>query len=100
MKLIDLNREGGIGCSCTLLQIGDINILIDSGLHPKLSGRAAMPDFAKLTGVRVDLIILTHCHLDHLGTLPVAMREHPHAPCLMTLSSRMIVERMFPLLSF
>jgi Cft2 family RNA processing exonuclease len=94
MKLIDLNREGGIGSSCTLLQIGELNILIDSGLHPKLSGRAAMPDFARLQGVSVDLIILTHCHLDHLGTLPVAMREHPNAPVLMSLSSRMIVERM------
>ncbi len=94
MKLIDLNREGGIGSSCTLLQIGELHILIDSGLHPKLSGRAAMPDFAKLAGVKLDLLILTHCHLDHLGTLPVAMREHPHAPCLMSLSSRMIVERM------
>lgn len=94
MKLIDLNREGGIGCSCTLLQIGDFNILIDSGLHPKLSGRAALPDFAKLTGITVDLMVLTHCHLDHLGSLPVAMRAHPQAPCLMSLSSRMIVERM------
>ena len=94
MKLIDLNREGGIGCSCTLLQIGELNILIDSDLHPKLSGREAMPDFAKLAGVKVDLLILTHCHLDHLGSLPVAMKAHPHAPCLMSLSSRMIVERM------
>ena len=94
MKLIDLNREGGIGCSCTLLQIGEINILIDSGLHPKMTGRAAMPEFAKLAGITVDLIVLTHCHLDHLGTLPVAMREQPHAPVLMSLSSRMIVERM------
>lgn len=94
MKLIDLNREGGIGCSCTLLQIGDFNILIDSGLHPKLSGRAALPEFAKLASISIDLYILTHCHLDHLGSLPVAMRHSPTAPCLMSLSSRMIVERM------
>ncbi len=94
MKLTDLNRQGGIGSSCTLLQIGDFNILIDSGLHPKLNGREAMPDFAKLDGIALDLIVLTHCHLDHLGSLPVAMRGHPHAPCIMSLSSRMICERM------
>ena len=94
MKLIDLNREGGIGCSCTLLQIGEFNILIDSGLHPKLSGREALPEFAKLASISIDLYILTHCHLDHLGSLPVAMRHSPAAPCLMSLSSRMIVERM------
>ncbi len=94
MKLIDLNREGGIGCSCTLLQIGDFNILVDSGLHPKLSGRAALPEFAKLASISIDLYILTHCHLDHLGSLPVAMRHSPTAPCIMSLSSRMIVERM------
>ena len=94
MKLIDLNRDGGIGANSMFIQLGDLNILVDSGLHPKKVGRRATPDHAPLRGINLDLIIITHCHLDHIGSLPVTMREHPNAPVIMTTSSRMLVERM------
>ena len=94
MKLTDLNRDGGIGASCTFVQLGDFNLVIDSGLHPKKVGRLAAPDFSVIRGKNIDLIIITHCHLDHIGSLPVLMREHPDTPVLMTTSSRMLIERM------
>ena len=94
MKLTDLNRDGGIGANSMFIQLGDLNILVDSGLHPKKVGRRATPDHAPLRGINLDLIIITHCHLDHIGSLPVTMREHPNAPVIMTTSSRMLVERM------
>lgn len=94
MKLTDLNRQGGIGANSLFVQIGDLNILIDCGLNPKMAGREAMPDLNTLKGVHLDLIIITHCHLDHLGSLPVVMRQHPNTPVLMTQSSRMIAEKM------
>jgi Cft2 family RNA processing exonuclease len=94
MKLIDLNRDGGIGANSLFIQLGDLKILIDCGLHPKKTGRIATPDLTALRGVRLDLIIITHCHLDHIGSLPVVMREHPETPVIMTQSSRMLIERM------
>src|SRR5450432_952995 len=94
MKLTDLNRDGGIGANSLFIQLGDLNILVDCGLHPKKVGRAATPDLKLLRGLTLDLIIITHCHLDHIGSLPVVMREHPNAPVIMTTSSRMLVERM------
>ncbi|WP_414664982.1 MBL fold metallo-hydrolase [Horticoccus sp. 23ND18S-11] len=94
MKLTDLNRDGGIGANSLFIQLGDLNILLDCGLHPKRVGRVATPDLKALRGVTLDLIIITHCHLDHIGSLPVVMREHPNAPVIMTTSSRMLVERM------
>jgi Cft2 family RNA processing exonuclease len=94
MKLIDLNRDGGIGANSLFIQLGDLNILVDSGLHPKKVGRRATPDHAPLRGKSLDLIIVTHCHLDHIGSLPVTMREHPNAAVIMTTSSRMLIERM------
>jgi Cft2 family RNA processing exonuclease len=94
MKLTDLNREGGIGANSLFLQLGDLNLLVDCGLNPKQVGRIAAPDFKPLRGVTIDLIIITHCHLDHIGSLPVVMREHPAAPVIMTTSSRMLIERM------
>jgi len=94
MKLIDLNRDGGIGANSLFVQLGDLNILVDSGLHPKKVGRRATPDHTPLRGKNLDLIIITHCHLDHIGSLPLTMREHPDAPVIMTTSSRMLIERM------
>ena len=94
MKLIDLNRDGGIGANSLFVQIGEFNILIDSGLHPKKAGRKAAPDFGLLHGKTLDLIIITHCHLDHIGSLPVVMREHPNAPVILTSSSKLLIERM------
>ncbi len=94
MKLTDLNRDGGIGANSLFVQLGDLNVLVDCGLNPKQVGRAATPDLTKLRGISLDLIIITHCHLDHIGSLPVVMREHPNTPVIMTTSSRMLIERM------
>jgi Cft2 family RNA processing exonuclease len=94
MKLIDLNRDGGIGANSLFVQFGDLRVLIDCGLHPKKVGRAATPDLTPLRGTPLDLIIITHCHLDHIGSLPVVMREHPNTPVIMTVASRMLIERM------
>ena len=94
MKLTDLNRQGGIGANSLFLQIGELNILIDAGLNPKTPGLGALPDFRLLRNVDLDLIIVTHCHLDHIGGLPVVMRQHPKTPVLLTQSSRMLIEKM------
>lgn len=94
MKLIDLNRAGGIGASALYLQLGGLNILIDSGLNPKLKGMDAVPDLARIKDANLDLIIVTHCHLDHIGSIPVAMRDHPQAPVFLSNPSRILLERM------
>jgi Cft2 family RNA processing exonuclease len=94
MKLTDLNRQGGIGANSLLVELGGCRILVDCGLNPKLAGRAATPDLARLAGPPLDLIIITHCHLDHIGSLPLVMRDQPNTPVLMSQSSRIIIERM------
>ena len=94
MKLIDLNSQGGIGANSLYLQIGDFHLVIDSGLNPKLSGRQAAPDLRALEGVKLDLVIITHCHLDHIGSLPLLLRNQPDVPVIMTQPSRMLIERM------
>ena len=35
MKLTDLNRDGGIGANSLFVQIGELNVLVDCGLHPR-----------------------------------------------------------------
>ncbi|HEY0863604.1 MAG TPA: MBL fold metallo-hydrolase [Lacunisphaera sp.] len=94
MKLIDLNADGGIGANSLYVQLGDFHLVIDSGLHPKKVGRLAAPNLRPLEGVKLDLILITHCHLDHIGSLPLLMRAFPDTPVIMTPPSQMLIERM------
>ncbi|MBE2215928.1 MAG: MBL fold metallo-hydrolase [Opitutaceae bacterium] len=94
MKLTDLNRYGGVGASSMLVELGGARILIDAGLHPKRSGRDATPDLRLLEQRPPDLIIVTHCHLDHLGSLPLVVRQCPNVPVLMSVPSQLLAERL------
>lgn len=94
MKLTDLNRHGEIGANSTYVQIGDFHILVDSGLHPKKLGYDAMPNFEPIEDVELDLIVLTHCHLDHLGSLPVVAAHNPDTPVITTAPNAELAPRM------
>ncbi|WP_438482926.1 MBL fold metallo-hydrolase [Oleiharenicola lentus] len=94
MKIIDLNSDGGIGANSLYCQLGDFHFVVDSGLHPKKVGRLAAPNLRPLQGVNLDLILITHCHLDHIGSLPLLMRAFPNTPVIMTQPSRILIERM------
>lgn len=94
MKLTDLNRYGGVGANGHLVELGSARILIDCGLHPKKSGRDATPALGLLEQRPPDLIVVTHCHLDHLGSLPLVARLCPGVPILMSVPSQQLAERL------
>lgn len=94
MKLIDLNRKQDVGSSCHLIELGPFRLVIDAGLHPKFFGNQSLPYITAIPQGTVDFIILTHCHLDHLGALPVIKRYQPQAPILTSLASSYLVERL------
>ncbi len=94
MHLTDLNRAGGIGSNSLFVEIGPFRVLVDAGLHPKRIGTEAVPSFDGIGHSALDLIILTHCHLDHLGALPIAARKHPQAEIWMSRESSILAPRM------
>lgn len=94
MKLIDLNRHGAIGANSMFVQIGCFNLLIDSGLNPKKLGYDALPDFEPIEDIDLDLVILTHCHLDHLGSMPIVAAHNPDATIITTAPNASIAPRM------
>jgi Cft2 family RNA processing exonuclease len=63
-------------------------------MHPKLEGRDGLPLFGKAGQAEVDAIAISHCHHDHVGALPVALRHFSKAHVLMTELSYLIVERV------
>ncbi|MDB6056989.1 MAG: Cft2 family processing exonuclease [Verrucomicrobiales bacterium] len=94
MRLTNLNPDTEIGASCWVVEIDGHRLMMDSGSHPKREGNAAMPMFSVLAHEEVDAIAISHCHHDHVGTLPVAVRHFPRAHVLMPELSYFIVERV------
>jgi len=94
MRITNLNPDIGIGASGWLVKMDEHRILLDAGMHPKREGRAALPMFNKAGNADVDAIAISHCHHDHVGSLPVALRHFSKAHVLMTELSYFIVERV------
>jgi Cft2 family RNA processing exonuclease len=84
MELVNLTLRTEIGSNSYWLRIGGKNIILDAGLHPKLEGLAATPDFSPVPSGTVDAIFITHAHQDHLGALPVLTRREPAARVFLT----------------
>ena len=45
-----------IGANCYLLEMDGTRIVLDSGMHPKKEGKAAMPDFDSLEPNSVEAV--------------------------------------------
>src|SRR5437870_10523439 len=94
MRIINLNPDTGIGASAWFVELEGHRLLMDAGIHPKGEGRSALPMFALVAQQEVDAIAISHCHHDHVGALPVAVRHFPQAHVLMTELSYFFVERV------
>jgi Cft2 family RNA processing exonuclease len=79
MKFTNLTRRTEIGANSYYLEIDDARLVVDCGMHPKFEGEEALPNFKPLKERRLDAVIVSHAHQDHIGTLPVLMRRQPQA---------------------
>lgn len=93
MQITNLNPSEDIGASAWFIEDGH-GLLMDTGAHPKLVGRQGLPLYEIIREKRVDAIALTHCHHDHVGSLPVALEYFPEARVLMSELSYFIIERV------
>lgn len=84
MLFQNLARFPEIGSNSYRLAFGGTNVVLDAGTHPKHTGRDTLPLFGRLGQDTVDAILISHPHLDHVGGLPVLMREQPAAAVAMT----------------
>jgi len=94
MRIRNLNPDADIGASAWWLELDGHRLLLDAGVYPKREGRDGLPLMNLMKGVELDAVAITHCHHDHVGGLPVAVRHHPHAHVLMTELSYFLVERV------
>lgn len=94
MRVTNLNPDTSIGASAWFVEIEGHRLLMDAGIHPKREGHSSLPLLDLVKDQELDAIAITHCHHDHVGALPVALRYFARANVLMTELSYFLVERV------
>ena len=81
LRILPLGGLGEIGKNMTLIEFDDRILVIDTGVRfptAEMHGiDLVLPDFAYLTerADKIEAIVLTHGHEDHVGALPWVLRE-------------------------
>lgn len=94
-----LGESEEIGASCHYIQVDGTGILLDVGADPEKEGVESVPDMQRIharSDWHVDHVIVTHAHHDHLGSVPVAAKEFPHAHIHMTGATRDLAAILLP----
>ncbi len=94
MRIINLNPDSAIGASSWFLEIDGHRLLMDAGTHPKREGHDSLPLYKIIAKEEIDAIAVSHCHHDHIGSLPIAARHFPKAHVMFTELSYLISERV------
>ena len=96
MRYLSLGDTDDISASCHHVEIGGTGIVLDAGMDPNEDGWAAVPPFELLKPRPVDHVVVTHAHHDHLGSLPVLMKEQPHATVHLSKPTAMLADVLLP----
>ena len=70
MEIIPLGSGAEVGRSCHILRYKGKTVMLDCGMHPGYSGAGALPFFDEVDPGEIDLLLITHFHLDHAAGLP------------------------------
>lgn len=83
VRIIPLGGLGEVGMNCMVVESGGDRVVIDCGLmfpnaEQALGVEVIAPDLSYLKQAgKVDAVLLTHAHEDHVGALPYLLREFP-----------------------
>ena len=83
IKILPLGGLGEIGMNCMLVGVDDRYILLDAGLmfpdHEELGIQKVLPDvsFLKRWRDKIEAVVITHGHEDHIGAMPGYPRTRP-----------------------
>ena len=75
IKVTPLGGGCEVGRSCILVEIQDRKILLDCGIHPSETSMASLPFFDNINPEQIDILLITHFHLDHCGAVPYFLEK-------------------------
>ncbi|XP_075647429.1 cleavage and polyadenylation specificity factor subunit 3-I [Castanea sativa] len=73
--LTPLGAGNEVGRSCMYMSYKGKTVLFDCGIHPAYSGMAALPYFDEIDPSTIDVLLITHFHLDHAASLPYFLEK-------------------------
>lgn len=80
-----------VGRSCIMMEFKGKKIMLDCGIHPGLNGFASLPFLDLVEVEEVDLLLVSHFHLDHCGALPYFLEKTAFkGRCFMTHATKAI----------
>lgn len=74
-KFFGLGGCNEVGRSCHIIEYKNKVIMLDSGVHPGLSGMNSLPFFDDYDLSKIDILLISHFHLDHAASLPYVMQQ-------------------------
>ncbi|EXC33626.1 Cleavage and polyadenylation specificity factor subunit 3-I [Morus notabilis] len=75
LVITPLGAGNEVGRSCVYMSFKSKTVLFDCGIHPAYSGMAALPYFDEIDPSTVDVLLITHFHLDHAASLPYFLEK-------------------------
>ena len=89
MRLSFHGAAQGVTGSCHLLEAGGLKILVDCGLY---QGRHEIVDENRaglgFAPAEIDVLLLTHAHLDHCGRIPLLVKQGFRGEIVTTAATR------------
>ena len=70
MEIIPLGSGSEVGRSCIVIKYNSKSVMLDCGAHPAYTGILSLPFFDEIDLSTIDILLITHFHLDHCGALP------------------------------
>jgi len=96
MELQFLGATECVTGSCHLLKIRDKTILLDCGLYQGRDGDQLKDDNFGFNPKDIDLVILSHAHIDHSGRLPLLYKSGFKGEILCTKATKELCQVMLP----
>lgn len=64
-----------VGRLCHIIEYKNKVIMLDAGIHPAMLGHLAFPFYDEYDLEKVDILLISHFHLDHAALLPYVMQH-------------------------
>ncbi|KAI6678774.1 hypothetical protein NL676_039570 [Syzygium grande] len=75
LVITPLGAGNEVGRSCVYMSFKGKTVLFDCGIHPAYYGMAALPYFDEIDPSTIDVLLITHFHLDHAASLPYFLEK-------------------------
>jgi cleavage and polyadenylation specificity factor subunit 3 len=89
LEILPIGAGCEVGRSCIIIKFQNKKIMLDCGVHPAFNGTCSLPFFDLIDTSDIDILLVTHFHLDHCGALPYFLEKTNYkGECYMTFPTR------------